>query len=223
MSQQEDHSAISFERIVFFSDAVFAIVITLLVLELKVPECTEKIGCVGESLKTISEAHLQEALLELIPKFLGFVFSFIIVGMLWIEHHRIFRYITRFDMTLIWRNLFFLLFVAFVPFPTAVFSEYVRNKTAFILYVLSFAMAAIMKWWVWSHAAKNRATLLDPKMDEELIKRISRRSWAVPLGCIVCVVLAVFLPISLSVLGFLMIPLFAYLLYPGKKKLSSKN
>jgi len=217
MSHEEDHSAISFERIVFFSDAVFAIAITLLVLEIKVPECLAALGCTGHAVKDWPEPQLQEALLEMIPKFLGFIFSFLIVGMLWIEHHRIFRYITHFDITLIWRNLLFLLFVAFVPFPTALFSEYVRSKTAFILYTSSFALAAITKLWVWSHAAKNRATLLDPAMDEELIKRISRRSWAVPLGCIACVALAVFLPISLAVIGFLLIPLFAYLLYPGKR------
>jgi uncharacterized membrane protein len=137
--------------------------------------------------------------------------------MLWVEHHRLFRYISHFDMGLIWRNLFFLLFVAFVPFPTALFSEYFRSKTAFILYTLSFALAALMKVFVWSHAVKHKDTLLAPGMDEDLIKRTSRRSWAVPLGCFVCVALALFLPISLSILGFLMIPLFAYLLYPGTK------
>ncbi len=218
MSHEQAHSAISFERLVFFSDAVFAIVITLLVLEIKVPECTEKIGCVEESIKMISEAHMQEALGHLIPKFLGFIFSFIVVGMLWVEHHRIFQYIRHYDAGLIWRNLFFLLFVAFVPFPTALFSEYVSSKTAFILYVLSFALAAVMKILLWRHAVKNRDALLMPGMDEELIKRTSRRSWAVPLGCFVCIALALFLPIYISVIGFLSISLFAYLLYPGKKK-----
>jgi uncharacterized membrane protein len=210
MSESENYSAISFERIVFFSDAVFAIVITLLVLEIKVPH-----------LEHYSEESIQSALFHLLPKFLGFAVSFIIVGMLWIEHHRIFQYIRHYDAGLMWRNLVFLLFVAFVPFPTALFSEYVGSKTAFILYTLSFALAAVMKWWVWAHAAGNKEKILPPEMDDELIKRISRRSWAVPLGCFVCIALAFFLPISLSVIGFMLIPLFAYLLYPGKKKVAA--
>jgi uncharacterized membrane protein len=217
MSHEKDHFSISFERIVFFSDAVFAIVITLLVLEIKVPDCHALAGCVGEGIKTVSEEPLREALLGLLPKVFGFIFSFLVVGMLWIEHHRIFQYIRAYDSKLIWRNLFFLLFVAFVPFPTALFSEYVRSKTAFILYALSFAFASAMKYWLWRHAAKNKAELLIPGMDEEVIKRISRRTWAVPLGCAVCIILAIFLPVGLSWFGFLLIPLFARLLYPVKK------
>ena len=172
MSHNENNSAVSFERIVFFSDAVFAIVITLLVLEIKVPEIG---GEIGHAIKNVPESELQAALADMIPKFLGFIFSFLIVGLLWIEHHRIFQYIRHYDAALIWRNLFFLLFVAFVPFPTALFSEYVRSKTAFMLYTLSFAMAAVMKFWLWDHAARNKKELLFPEVDDELIKRISRR------------------------------------------------
>lgn len=66
---------------------------------------------------------MQHALFELLPKVLGFVYSFFIVGMLWIEHHRIFRFIVDWDFGLVARNLVFLLCVAFIPFPTAVQRE----------------------------------------------------------------------------------------------------
>ena len=60
----------------------------------------------------------------MIPKFVGFLVSFFIVGLMWFEHHRIFRYIKDFDGGLIWRNLIFLLSISFIPFPTALISEY---------------------------------------------------------------------------------------------------
>jgi uncharacterized membrane protein len=123
MDKPQSETGLSFERVVFFSDAVFAIVITLLVLEIKPPHLDEH-----------SEAAIKRALVELIPKFSGFVVSFLIVGMMWIEHHRIFRHIINYDAGLLWRNLLLLLCVSFVPFPTALFSEYFWSHTAFIFY-----------------------------------------------------------------------------------------
>jgi uncharacterized membrane protein len=93
MAEPQAESSLSFERVVFFSDAVFAIVITLLVLEIKPPHLADH-----------NESALHHALFELIPKFTGFVVSFMIVGMMWIEHHRIFRYIVHYDAGLLWRN-----------------------------------------------------------------------------------------------------------------------
>lgn len=104
MNQQE--SGLGFERVVFFSDAVFAIAITLLVLEIKPPHLEE-----------LNERALGHALLGLFPKFIGFVISFMITGLMWIEHHRIFRYIKDYDAGLLWRNLLLLLCVSFVLSP----------------------------------------------------------------------------------------------------------
>ncbi len=207
MAHPIDNKILSFERILFFSDAVFAIVITILVLELKVPHIAHE---------NLNEANLRHALVELIPKFLGFIYSFFIVGMMWIEHHRIFRYISHYDMGLIWRNFVFLLFVAFIPFPTALFSEYFLSQTAFVLYVLSFALAATAKIWVWNYAVSRRSELLSPDVDDEMIKRISRRSWAVPIVCVLAIGMS-FISIFLGGFCFLLIPLAAHLLYPNKK------
>ncbi len=141
MDKHQTETGLSFERVVFFSDAVFAIVITLLVLELKVPHITEH-----------TDAALRHALVELLPRVAGFVISFLIVGLMWIEHHRIFRYIADYDSGLLWRNLLLLLCVSFVPFPTALFSENFWSRTAFILYTASFGGVATAKLWIWRHA-----------------------------------------------------------------------
>lgn len=204
MDENKENSAISFERIVFFSDAVFAIVITLLVLEIKVPHLT-----------VISSHELHQALVHLIPKFMGFVCSFFIVGLMWFEHHRIFRYIEGFSAGLIWRNLIFLLVITFIPFPTALFSEYPWSMTAFLIYTMTFGLAAIAKYWLWAYAVKN--SLIRADVDPLTIHKISRRSLAVPLGCLACIIISLFLPTYFAFFGFPLIPLFAYLLDPSKK------
>lgn len=205
MSEQKQESGLSFERVVFFSDAVFAIVITLLVLEIKPPH-----------LEDHSETMLNHALFELMPKFIGFVISFLITGMMWIEHHRIFRYINDYDGGLLWRNLLMLLTVSFIPFPTALFSEYYWSRNAFILYTVSFALVGLSKLWVWAYAS-GKGRLIDPSVDSLLIKRISRRSLAVPLACLVAIILSL-INLRLAPFGFAFIPLIARLLDPTRRK-----
>jgi uncharacterized membrane protein len=208
MATQHENAVLSFERILFFSDAVFAIVITLLVLELKAPHI-ERAG--------FAEQAMQHELIELVPKFLGFVYSFFIVGMLWIEHHRIFRFIVNWDFGLIARNLLFLLFVAFIPFPTALFSENYYSHTAFILYASSFAVAALGKLWVWRYAVSKRDNMIASEVNDELVKQISRRSWAVPIVCVIAIGLS-FIAIAFGGFAFPLIPVVANLLYRKKKE-----
>jgi len=196
-------SGLSFERVVFFSDAVFAIVITLLVLELKVPHLAEH-----------SEPALRGALIGLFPRVAGFVISFLIIGLMWIEHHRIFRYIADYDAGLLWRNLMLLLCVSFVPFPTALFSENFWSRTAFVLYTASFGGVATAKLWIWRHAVAER--LLKPDVTPALEKRIARRSMAVPLACALAIVLS-FVNIFLAPISFALIPIFARVLDPTSK------
>lgn len=208
MDKHEPDTGLSFERVVFFSDAVFAIVITLLVLELKVPHLTEH-----------SESSLRHALVDLLPRVIGFVISFLIIGLMWIEHHRIFRYIENYDGGLLWRNLFLLLCVSFVPFPTALFSENFWSRTAFILYTASFGGVATAKLLIWRHAVK--ANLLKKDVSPALERRIARRSLAVPLACVLAIALA-FVSIFLAPIPFVLIPVLARLLDPTAKKTSSQ-
>ena len=207
MSKQD--SGLSFERVVFFSDAVFAIVITLLVLEIKPPHLDE-----------LSNAKLNYALLHLLPKVIGFVVSFVIIGLMWIEHHRIFQYINGYDTGLLWRNLLMLLCVSFVPFPTALFSEYYWSQTAFVLYTASFALVGLSKFWIWVYATGKGH--LVPDMDSVQIKRISRRSLAVPLACGVAIGLS-FISIRVAPFAFPLIPLFAYLLDPTRRNAKKRQ
>lgn len=99
-------------RLVFFSDAVYAIAITLLVIDLRL------VGS-GE----LDSPALAQALWSMWPQLLSYVLSFLVIGSLWGSHHRKFRYINRYDGRLVWLNLLLLMVIAFIPFPTSVLAE----------------------------------------------------------------------------------------------------
>jgi uncharacterized membrane protein len=112
------------ERIIALSDGVFAIVITLLVLEIKVPE--------------VANSELSAAIVEIIPKILSHVISFVVLGIYWIGHHNMFMHIKRHDRILLWLNILFLLCVASMPFPTGLIVQYIDQQLAIVVYAALF-------------------------------------------------------------------------------------
>ena len=158
------HDATLLERLTFFSDAVFAIAITLLVIEVRVPE-----------IHGATEAALREALIELIPKYVGFIVSFFVIGRFWLGHHRLFGMLSRADDRLIFANILLLLGIAFMPFPTAVFSEYVNLKTATFLYTGWLMVLGFFNWNLVRIALSDG--LLDPEHDPILARHLRRGTW----------------------------------------------
>jgi uncharacterized membrane protein len=140
-------------RLEAFSDGVFAIAITLLVLEIKVPPAHG-----GHSL-----AH---GLLDLWPSYAGFSVSFITIGIIWVNHHAVFATVDSVDRTLLFKNLLLLLTVSFIPFPTAVMAEYLRadsgENLAAALYAGWFFVMGIAFRQIWPHAARNLASRVGP-------------------------------------------------------------
>lgn len=133
------------ERLVFFSDAVFAIAITLLALEIRLPSAT------GD----LSNDQLAQSLVSLWPKYLSYIISFLVIGSFWTAHHRKFRYIKHYDRWLIILNLLLLMSVAFIPFPTSVISEY-GNRTATIFYALAILVTNVFSILLWLYASHNQ-------------------------------------------------------------------
>jgi uncharacterized membrane protein len=152
-------------RIEFFSDAVFAIAITLLILEIKVPllhgaEVSRNLGA---------------ALLDLYPSYFGYVFSFLMIGIYWANHHRIFKLYLRGDDVLVLLNIFFLMCVAFLPFPAAVLAEYLtepeqQRQTAITFYTFGLFLPAFAWLLMWLYASRGHR-LVDEKLDRRFIKR----------------------------------------------------
>ncbi len=121
-------------RLEAFSDGVFAIIVTLLVLELKVPALQN-----DDSVR-----ELARQLIELLPKYLSWLLSFIIVCKFWLNHHHIFSLARHADYGLIWLNSFFLLFQSFVPFPTALMGEYPDNPLAVSFFGVVMAVNTLL-------------------------------------------------------------------------------
>ena len=120
--------SLRFERLTFFSDAVFAIAITLLVLDLKLPPTRDGV------------LHFE----GMTPKFVGFGVSFFVIGIYWLAHHRLFGTLRREDGKLRLINLMFLASIVFLPFPTSVIAEYPATTVSVVLYALSVSAVGVL-------------------------------------------------------------------------------
>lgn len=138
---------IEYDRVIFFSDAVFAIAITLLAVNLRVPDT----GSVGS-------AH---ELSKAIPGIFAFAISFAVIAFFWIGHHAMFRYITAVDWPLIGLNLVLLGAVAFIPYPTDLLSASTAQPAAVIFYAACCALAGLAQAAVWVYATRSPAGLTD--------------------------------------------------------------
>ena len=142
------------ERVVFFSDAVFAIAITLLALDIRLPD--------GADVRT--NRGTWHEIRELAPTVLTYLLSFAIIGMFWASHLRKFRSLAAYDRAFLRLDLLLLASIAFLPFPTSVIARS-GTAAATILYAGSIVVVALVSAWAWWHAAY-RARLLDPEPDD---------------------------------------------------------
>jgi uncharacterized membrane protein len=152
------------ERIAFFSDAVFAIAMTLLVVQLSVP--TGAAGQLGHALRARGS------------KFFAFGLSFLVIGQYWMSHHRVFRHIGRYDLGLLWLNLLYLLTIAFLPFPSAVLGNYPHSKLAAVFYGLSLFVPSAIGAVLWFYC--RRRGLLG-EVPARTQRQIEKRSIATPV------------------------------------------
>ncbi len=194
-------------RIEAFSDGVFAIAITLLVLELKIEP---------------GEGDLFSAIISQWGMFLAFFISFATIGIMWINHHRLFTLIRHSDHVLLLLNLLLLLMIVLVPFPTALLSEYGQSTTAqhnptFLrdaaaLYSGTFIFIAIFFNALWRYATyKNR--LLGKNVDPRAVATVSQQYLLGPLLYLLAFVVAFFsVPLCLIINGLLAL----FFAIPGK-------
>jgi uncharacterized membrane protein len=187
------HQSSATARTEAFSDGVFAIVITLLILEIKVPD--------PHSIPAGQVAHeLPHRLWELKAMFIAYVLSFFIVGTFWVAHHNIFKLILRTDRMFMWINLALLMCVAFIPFPTALIGEYPDQPIAIVVYGLTVTASSVMLLLLWTYATTDHR-LVDPAMPQTLIKRVKGQMWLAPPVYVAALLLA-YVNIWLSFLVF---------------------
>jgi uncharacterized membrane protein len=190
-------------RLEAFSDGVFAIAITLLVLEIKVPHME------GES-----PVGLLTLLIKQWPSYLAFFLSFITILVMWVNHHILFTYIKRVDKRFLFLNGLLLLFVTFVPFPTALLAEYIQHpeaKVAAVVYSGTYLCIALAFNLLWRYAS-NGYRLLGKNVDRALVVSINRQYLLGPPAYLFAFFLA-FINVAASV-GFSML-LALYFVFTG--------
>jgi len=181
-------------RIESLSDGIFAFAMTLLVLNLALPDSN-----VG-----LSTAGLNDLLLSQLHKFFNYALSFVLLAIFWIVHHQQFHYIKRSDSRLIWINIFVLMFVALMPFTNDLAGDYSGKTTAEVLFGGNMLVLGLLFLINWVYATRD-SRLVDPDLDRALISRGVRRNIVAPAVSIVVIVLSLFIP-HWSLWFYLLVP-----------------
>lgn len=190
-------------RLEFFSDGVFAIVITLLVIEIRLPD--RWIGALGQ------------VLAGLWPSYLAFAISFIVVGAIWINHHGMFLHIDKTDNGFLLLNVLQLMVIAFIPFPTAVLAESIAARseitvatTFYGATLVAVGLSVNLMWW---YAV--RTGLLKKQLSEAKVKLLTRRFLIGPASYAVATLVALVLPWAALAI---FVGINVYFLWPRWKK-----
>jgi uncharacterized membrane protein len=125
---ERESSGLEFDRVVFFSDAVFAIAMTLLVVGIGIP--------------VVSDGDLGDALRDKEPEIVSFFISFFVIGNYWLGHHRFFSHLQSVSSRLMSVNLAYLAAIAFVPFPTALAGKYTEDPISIVIYAVTLSIAS---------------------------------------------------------------------------------
>jgi uncharacterized membrane protein len=181
-------------RIEALSDGIFAIVMTLLILEIKVP-----------ALHGHDVAHLSQELFALWPKFISFIVSFVVIGVYWTSHHIQFSYLKRTDFNHIWRNIATLFFISLIPFSAALLGEYPFEQMAQAFYALNLIFTALSLYRAWVYAiADNR--LADPGDISAELRKNARHKMLLPALIYSVAILLSFIDTRVSLALFVLGP-----------------
>jgi len=192
-------------RLEAFSDGVFAVAITLLVLNIKVP------GLDGPPDKLLDDGALWRELLKEWPMLVAYATSFATIGVMWLNHHKLFKHIKRVDNLLILINLLLLLIIVFIPVPTALLAEYLvrpKSHAAAVLFSGTFFLMAFFFNLLWRYAAYNNR-LLGKNVDFQSVAAISRQYLFGPLLYLIVFGVAWINTLTCIILSFLLALFFA--------------
>ncbi len=188
-------------RVEALSDGIFAIVLTLLVFDLKVP----RLG------PTAGTPELLAGLWAILPQALSYLLSFFALGNFWIAHRGQYHYIRRTDRALLWINLLFFLFITAIPFATAFLAEYPGQQVPVIVYGVDLALAGLTLYGHWRYVTRN-ARLLDVPVPQTLVQQQGRRILVGPLIYLVGIACAL-VNAWISLVLYLLVPI--YYVLPG--------
>ena len=199
LKKSEEKTTLSTRRIEALHDGVFAIVMTLLVLELKVPEAS--LG-----------ADILTQFLSLLPLLLGYVVTFINLGIYWIGQQIQHHYVVAADRIYAWINVLFLMFISLLPFTSLMLDEYPDEQLSYILYGVNLIAIGCTGYFGWCYATKFHR-LTEHSISDTLIASVKRRILVAPLISVLAILLS-FFAMRLSLLLYILI--LPYYIIPGK-------
>lgn len=177
-------------RLEAFSDGMFAIILTILVLELSVPE-----------LESNSFAAFSDGLIHLAPKFFAFLFSFFIISIFWVNHHAILHPVQKVDTKLLWLNMGLLFFSSLFPFITAFIGDYMMNPFVVALYPLNMALSSAMINALWKYAFVDTDLAPNNLTTEEKQARLRKNNLALIMNLASSALTFVWVPITLFIMA----------------------
>ncbi len=207
--QPKTDSTLSTQRLEAFSDSVFAIVITLLIFNLKTPQVSSQ----------SSWRDLLDALYNLAPQFGGIILSFAFVAIFWVAHHQFFRTLQQTTRGLLWLNLVFLFLVCFVPFPAAIMTEHPENPTAVVLFGATILLTSIMLFALRRYAWINHPEISAATNEDEIKQALNRSLLMVGLYT-AALAISFFFPAAAIVLYLLILVM---LLFPVKVEVEEET
>ncbi len=178
------------ERMILFSDAVFAIAITLMAIEIKVPVIEHD----------VTDQALLKALGHLLFKFAGFLISFFIIGLYWTVHHRMFSFVENYNGKLLWLNLFFLLSIVLMPFSSGLYGEYsgsIQLIVPYAVYVANICLTGYLNYRVWKYIGDPKNNLASPALTPDLLSLSIKRALVAPVIFLLSLVPAFFVSYSI--------------------------
>lgn len=183
------------DRVNAFSDGVFAIAITLLVLDIKPPSAW----------RITSDADLIEAIKALWPNFAAYVQSFLVIGVYWVAHHTLLTFLRRVDRAFLWLNNLFLLCVGFIPFPAALLGSFPNYRTSSLVYGTTLVITGVALYITWRYASRGNR-LLAEDFSTQHRRAITKRILVAPLLYIVAMLVSFVQPM-LCIALYALVPL----------------
>jgi uncharacterized membrane protein len=168
-------------RLNSFSDGVFAIAVTLLVFNLKVPQIPP--GLVHQQLPGV--------ILGMLPHFLTYLISFLLVAIYWTFHHRMMNLVVRIDTAFLWMNIYYLLLISFIPFPSALFGSYSHETFAFVFYVCAMITVNLGSMMMLAYASY-KSRLIKKDLPVTIVRYLFVRLFAAMIVFVFSIPLAFF-------------------------------